>query len=129
MLTVFVILKNRMKSIGEMLDAKGVVALVFKDQDDVKTRFVLDKIRALINVYQSCLGDVISFSTSDRLQGSIYRVIAAGLYLDENEVRVVVNNDVNFSIFGSEILAQQLIPFAYQVFSGKFLASAGKLIR
>ena len=111
-----------------MLDAKGVCMLVFKDQDDVKTRFVLDKIRALINIAQCCLSNVVPLFTSDRLQGGVYRVKTTRLYFDKDEVCVVMYDYVNFPVFGSEIFTQQLIPFAYQVFSGEFFADAGELI-
>lgn len=128
LLTLFIILKNRVESIREMLDTKGVCALVFKDQDDVKARFMLDKKRALINVYQRCLSDVISLATSYRLQGSIYRVESTCLHFNEDEMRVVVDDYVNFPIFGAEILAKQSVSLANKVLSGEFFTQTGELI-
>lgn len=122
LLTLFIILKNRVKSIREVLDTKGVSALVLKNQDDVEARFMLDKIWALINVYQCCLSDVISLATSYRLQGGIYRVESARLHFNEDEVCIVMNNYVNFPIFGAEILAQQRVSFANKVFGCEFFA-------
>ncbi len=111
-----------------MLDAKGVSALVFKDQDDVEARFMLDKIRALINVSQCCLRNVISLATSYCLQCSVYRVKSTRLHFNEDEMCVVVNDYVNFPVFGSEIFTKQLIAFANKVFSCEFFAQTRELI-